>query len=211
MMDSPDATLAPTEPHRAPGPLRAPVWALALVLLALALLTAAVVAPLMEVALQSQPEALAATLRAGVWIAAAATPLLALAKGVVLGGVAWAVLVLGGKSPRYRSTLAIVVAGELILGVQGLWIALLLRARGAGAITSPEDLSIPTGLNAIYPDPTTPLGALAGSVTPFHAAWIIFLAWRFTLAEGSRPWGALAAAACWIPGPLVSVLRILAS
>lgn len=210
-MNSPDPTLLPAAPDLSPGPLRAPVSALALILLALSLLTAVALAPLAEAAFRSQPAALAATLRSGVWIAAAATPLVALAKGAALGAVAWAVLVLGGRNAQYRSTFAIVVAAELILAVQGAWIALLLRARGVGAITSPEDLRLPTGLDVLFSDPTTALGAMAGWVTPFHAAWVIFLAWRFTLAGGSRPWGVLAAAACWIPAPLVAVGRALVS
>lgn len=209
MMDRPDATLAHPVPSPCAGPIDTPVWALAFVLLTLSLLTAAAVAPLAEVAFRSQPEALAATLRTGLWVAAAATPLVALAKGVGLGGVAWAVLVLGGKSPRYRSTFAIAVAGELILAVHGLWIALLLWARGVGAIASPEDLRVPTGLDVLFPDPATALGAIAGSVTPFHVAWVLFLAWRFGRAGGSRAWGSLAAMACWVPGPLVAVMRTL--
>lgn len=210
-MDSIDATLAhpPTAPHA--GPVRFPVWALALTLLALSLLTAATLAPLAAAAFRSQPESLAATLRAGLWIAAAAAPIAALAKGAALGGVAWAVLVLGGSTPRYRNTFAILVAGELILAAQGLWIALLLRLRGAAVISSPEDLRLATGLDVLFPDPATPLGALAGSVTPFHAAWVLFLAWRFSRGEESWAGGVLVALACWVPMPLVSVLRALIS
>jgi len=208
-MNSFDTAVTQSGPVPREGEPLPPVWALALALLGLSLVTAAALAPPTEAAFRSQPEALAATLRTGLWITAAAAPLVALGKGAVLGAIAWAVLVLGGKTPRYRSALAIVVTGELILAAQALWIALLIRVRGLAAISSPEDLRIPTGLDLLFPDPTTPLGALAGSVTPFHAAWVLFLAWRFGRAVGAPVWGVVAALACWMPGALVDILRTL--
>jgi hypothetical protein len=187
-----------------------PLPVLFVALAALSVVTAWAFAPLAEAALRSQPGQAVVPLRTGLWLAAAATPVVAVLKGLVLGGIAWAILVLGGRMPPYRRTVALVVAAEFILAAQALWTVVLLRIRGLSAVTSPDALRIPTGLDLLFPDPATPLGALATSVTPFHAAWVLFLAWCFArTAGGHRLLGAGAALACWVPGALVAVLRTL--
>lgn len=187
-----------------------PLPALFVALAGLSILTAWAFSPLAEAAFRSQPGQALGTLRMGLWLGAAATPVVALLKGLVLGGIAWAVLVLGGRVPSYRRTVTLVVAAEFILAAQALWMVALLRIRGLSAVTSPDALRIPTGLDLLFPDPATPLGALAVSVTPFHAAWVLFLGWCFArVAGGQRLLGAAAALACWVPGALVAVLRTL--
>lgn len=210
-MTDPRQVATPHSMQPAPTLWTPPPLALLFVSLAgLSVLTAWAFSPLAEAALQSQPGQAVATLRTGLWLAAAATPVVALLKGFVLGGIAWAVLVLGGRMPGYRRTVVLVVAAEFILAAQALWMVILLRIRGLSAVTSPDSLRIPTGLDLLFPDPATPLGALATSVTPFHVAWVLFLAWGFARsADGHRPLGAAAALACWVPGALVAVLRTL--
>ena len=197
-------TLQPAAAVWTPPPL--PVLFVALA--GLSVLTAWAFLPLAEAAFRSEPGQAVGTLRTGLWLAAAATPVVAVLKGFVLGGIAWAVLVLGGRMPAYRRTVALVVAAEFILAAQALWMVVLLRVRGLSAITSPDALRIPTGLDLLFSDPATPLGALATSVTPFHAAWVLFLAWSFArTAGGHRLLGAVAALACWAPGALMALLR----
>lgn len=180
-----------------------PVLALSL----MALASAAVLAPVVDAAYGAEAEALATIARRGLWATVAATPVVALLKGAVLGALAWAVLVLGGKEVPYRDCAWNLLVAELILGAQALWTALLLRLRGIDASAGPEALRISTGLDLLFPDPTTPVGGLALSVTPFHAAWFLFLAWAFSRVGGSRPMGLLASLACWLPGAALPILR----
>lgn len=193
------------------SPGASPARPTVMVLLAITVVSAATalaMIPLAEAAYREQPAALTATVRTGLIIAAGAAPLLAIVRGSILGGIAWAVLVLWGSDPAYRRSWAILLAGELILAVQGAWMAIVLHLRSAAAISSPGDLEVTTGLNLFFPDPTTPVGALAQSVTPFHLAWFLFLAWRLAaLAEGRWERGVAAALACWLPVPLMSLLR----
>lgn len=206
MKSSPDNLGAVTVP---PGPASLPpAWMVLLAITALSAATAVAMIPLVESAFRDQPAAAGATARTGLLIAAGAAPVLAAIRGSVLAGIAWAVLVLWGSSPPYRRSWATLLVGELILATQGAWMAVVFRLRGGAAVSAPGDLLVTTGLNLFFPDPTTPLGAVAQSVTPFHLAWILFLAWRLTsLAEGRWGAGMVAALACWAPAPIMGMLR----
>ena len=198
------------EPDGGPRSVTFPVALPLVAMAAVSLLSAFLLAPVAAAAYRGEPAELSATVRSGLWVMGLASPLVALAKGAALAAVAWAVLVLGGAQPRFRGLLGALVAGEVILAVQALWMAGLLRLRGLGGIHSPADLSIPTGLDVIFSDPSTPLGAMAVSVTPFHLAWLLFLGWAFLrLGAGSRTLAAVAAVACWLPAPLLQMVVAL--
>lgn len=191
-------------------PLPFPIGLVLFSLLALSLLTAVTLTPVARVAYAAEAPALARTALSGLWVASAAVPVVAVLKGGALAAVAWAVLVLTGGDIPYRRAFGVVLAGELVLAAQALWIALLLHLRGLSAIESPADLAVVTGLDYLFPDPTTPLGALAVTVTPFHAAWVLFLAWGFRRAGGGGVVAAAGAAlACWGPGAAVGILRAM--
>lgn len=182
------------------------LWLVLTVLLGVSLLTAGLMQPLVGPAYAAETPELAGTIRTGLWLAGALGPVLAVAKAGVLGGVAWAVLVLGGREARYRRLFRALVLAELILVAQGLWVAGVLHV--LGGVSSPLDLRVGTGLDVLFPDPSTSLGALATVVTPFHAAWVAFLAWRFAVVTPSGPGlGTLAALACWLPGALLATVR----
>lgn len=198
---------SPLAPTAAPSSLPRP-WVSLTLLLALSIATASLMAPLARAAWANQPPEIATTVRTALWAVGLAAPVFALLKTAVLAALAWALLVLGGRQPGYRSLLTPLLAGELILSVQGLWIAGVLYLRGVDSLASPGDLTVTTGLDLLFPDPATVAGAAALSVTPFHLAWIGFLAWAFTRATGGRRWlGGLTAVACWVPAPLLAALR----
>lgn len=189
---------------------RPSLWLLLTALATVSAVTAVAMRPLVATAYAGEGPELRGTVLAGIWVLAAVAPVAALAKGAALAGVAWAVLVLGGGDPRFRPLVSTLVAGELILAAQGLWVAALLHLRGLGALHTPADLGVATGLDLIFPDPGRPLGALASMVTPFHLAWMGFLVWRFRATQSvGIAWSAGAALACWIPGIVLAVGRAL--
>lgn len=196
-------------PSAAPRPYP-PAWVTLAALVAVSVASAAAMAPLAEAAYRTAAPELSSTVRTGLWVLGLAGPLIAVVKAAALAGVAWAVLILTNATPAFRPLWGTLLVGEVILAFQGLFVAAVLHLRGVGSIVSPDDLRLVTGLDLLFPDPTTALGAVALSVTPFHLAWLAFLAWRFAEAPGSG-WGrgVLAAVACWLPGALIGLARTL--
>lgn len=176
---------------------------------ALTLTTVLAMQPLVGAAYASQPEALQATMRTGLWVVGVLSPVIAAVKAGILATVAWAVLVLTGmRAPRPRSLVSAVLLGEVLLAVQGLWVAFILHLRGTDRLAVPADLMVVTGLDALVTDPSSPLAALARGVSPFHVAWVVLLALLFAaLARASWLRGAVAAATCWVVMVGVAVLR----
>jgi len=170
----------------------------ALLVGALSFATVAATSPLVRVAYSARPELLP-TVLAGLWTMAALSPLFALLKGAALGAVAWAVLVLGGAEARLRSVVSTLLYGQLFLVLQGTWMTVLLWLRGTDHLRAPADMLMPTGLDFLFPDPTTVMGAVARGVTPFHVAWVIFCAVVIARVGGASRWqSAFAAASVWM-------------
>jgi hypothetical protein len=167
--------------------------------------------PAVRVAYASQPESLLQSMSTGLWIIAGLSPLVAGLKALLLGGVGWAVLVLAGALPRFRTLVSTALYGEALLAVQGLWVALVLHLREGDRLTRPADLMVFTGLDVFVQDATSPLAALARGVSPFHAAWVVLLAVLFTYAARTT-WrrGTSAALACWVVAIGLSALRSVA-
>ena len=175
------------------------------------MLSVLVTAPLLPGAYGGQAPEVLQGVRTWLWVLVAVSPILGLAKGLALTGMAWSLLLLLGAEARFRALLSLTLFGELILSTQGLWIACVLRLRGVGGTAAPEDLRVFTGLDIILDDPSSSLGALASAVTPFHAAWFLFLAWGFSsLSRAGRVRGAAAALLCWGLAAGTGVLRALA-
>ncbi len=188
---------------------RAPILTPTAMNTALAVVTVVAALPLVHVAYAGRPEMLPATTM-GLWAMAVLSPLSALLKGTVLGGVAWSVMVLTGARPRYRALMSAVIYAQVIFGLQGAWVTSLLWLRGTAALHRPSDLLLPTGLDVFVSDPGSALGAVARSVTPFHAAWFLFLTVvAARVARGGWWRGALAAGAIWSLVVGLGVVRAL--
>jgi hypothetical protein len=177
---------------------------------ALFLSAALLVRPLLPAAYRSEPEALLGIVTTLLWVGVVAAPVVTFVKALVLGTVAWATLVIMGTQAPFRVVVRTILVGECILAAQGLFIAVILRARGAEALRSPEDLMVATGLDAFIDGEGPVLAALARGVTPFHAAWVVFL--TLALARGahtSRVRGGAAALCVWGLVAGVGALRAL--
>ncbi len=195
------------DPEGAAGPVAFPL----LGLVGLTLLTVLVAAPLLPGAYAGQAPEILRGVRTSLWVLVAVSPILGLAKGLALTGMAWSLLVLLGAEARFRALLSVTLFGELVLATQGLWIVGVLWLRGGGAGAGEGDLRVFTGLDIILDDPSSPLGVMASAVTPFHVAWVLFLAWGFaSLSRGGRARGAAAALLCWGLTAGTGVLRALA-
>lgn len=194
------------DPEGVAGPVAFPLMGLA----GLTLLTVLVAAPLLPGAYAGQAPEILRGVRKGLWVLVAVSPILGLAKGLALTGMAWSLLLLLGAEARFRALLSVTLFGELVLATQGLWIVCVLRLTG-GAGAGEGDPRVFTGLDIILDDPSSPLGAMASAVTPFHAAWVLFLAWGFaSLSRGGRVRGTAAALLCWGLSAGTGVLRALA-
>lgn len=203
-------TPAPGSTAQGGGAWIPPLWLSLAILTAVSLVTAGLMTPLVERAYGAEAPALRDMVRNGLWIVGASAPLLGLVKGAVLAAIAWSVLVLGGGDAPFRRLLGVTVCGELVLGAQGVVIAILLWLRIGGGVASVADLRLPTGLDLLFPDPTTAVGAVAAMVTPFHLVWVAFLAWAFvSVAKTRTALGVAAALACWAPAPAILLARAM--
>lgn len=186
-----------------PGTLLTPVLLVSL----LSLLALAGIDPVLG-SVGDGGEPVAAAMRAPLRLLALLAPIIATVKGVVLGGVAWAVLVLVGAMPRFRAVVSAVLYGEALLAVQGVWIGFVLQMRaGDGTLTRP-DLLVPSGLDALGLPSSPAVAALVQGLSVFHLAWILVLGVAFAhAASTTRPKGAVAALAVWCLVVGLGVLR----
>lgn len=188
---------------------RAPILAPALVAGVLSLATVVATLPLVRLAYAAHPE-LSVPAGDALWAMGLLSPFATLLKGVLLGGVAWSVLVLSGTQVRYRTLTSAVIYGQIILVLQGAWVTALLWMRGAAALHQPSDLMLPMGLDAFVSNSSSALAVVARSVTPFYCAWFVFLSVVITRAARSSWWrGTLATFTIWILVTGVGVVRAL--
>lgn len=188
---------------------RAPILVPALLAGTLSLATVAAGMPLVRLAYAGRPELLLPATE-GLWAMALLSPVTILLKGLLFGGVAWAVMVLAGAHIRYRTLTSAMLYGQVILGLQGAWLTLILWLRGGAALQQPSDLILPAGLDALVSDPSSPLAALARGITPFYCAWFVFLTVVIGRAARRGWWrGALAALTVWTLVTGLGVVRAL--
>jgi hypothetical protein len=157
--------------------------------------TATVLHPLVASAYADDPGGIAAGIQSLIWLLAVLSPLLALAKAGVLGTAGWGVLVLAGGRPRFLPLVSALLYGEVILALQGAWVAFVLRLRGTGSISRPADLKVVTGPAELLPDGPPALMALAQGLSVFHVAWLVFLTLAFAYLARTSKMAGLAAAA----------------
>lgn len=148
-----------------------------------------------------------ASVRPWLWVLTALTPLFALLRGGLLALVGWAVLVLLGAAPRMRAVLSALLYGEAILALHGPALVLTLLVQG-GVRQGP--VPVATGLD-LFVDPSHPvLLAVARGITPFHLAWLAFLALALaSCARVSRSRGLAAGTALWLLVVGLGVLQAL--
>jgi len=144
-------------------------------------------------------------LRAWIWVIAVASPLIAAVKGGVLALVAWALLALLGTPSGIRPVFGALLYGEAILSLQGPALLMTLLLQGG---PRSGGVPVPTGLDVLV-DPAHPvLLSLARGVTPFHLAWVGFLALALATCAGtSRARGLGVSAAVWSLVVALAALR----
>jgi hypothetical protein len=128
------------------------------------------------------------------WALGLLSPVTALFKGIFFGATAWALLVLLGASSPFRAVLSALLYGEVVLAFLNVWVAGVVLARGRFDPAEP----VHAGLDAFVAGAHPVLLELARGVTPFHAAWLLFLTFALTTPAGAPRWkGAVVAGALW--------------
>lgn len=144
-----------------------------------------------------------AAVRAWLWIAVLLAPVTAGGKALAFSAVAWSVLVLAGRDVGFRRLVSVFLYGEALLGLQPVVLAFVLQLRGSAAVSSPEDLYVPMGLDGLVRPDSPALAAVVQGLGAVHAVWFAFLVvalvrvvelprrWALGLAVGS--WGTVVA------------------
>lgn len=134
--------------------------------------------PAVATAFASTGQDSADTTRVLLWVAAFLSPFLAFLKSTLLAALAWALVTLFDGEAKFRVLLSANVYGQEILALPGLVTALILRARGLDAITSPRDLVVPQGMDAFLDFSSSPvLTVAAQQTTVYHGMWLCFMIW----------------------------------
>ncbi|MFQ5538197.1 MAG: hypothetical protein ACE5GJ_12195 [Gemmatimonadota bacterium] len=149
------------------------------------------------------------SLKALIWVAVAAAPLTVAARALGVAVVMWAFLVLLGEAPKGKKLFAVALAGEVVIALAGLAVGVLLFLRGPGAVSSPADLHITMGLDALAPAGSLLQKVLMQSGSVFHLGWIAVLALGLIYGAGvarSKAW--ITSALLWMVLLAVTVVRI---
>lgn len=183
-----------------------------LLVLVMSLLTAAGVQPWVSAGLGSGGLENRTVLSGWLWTFALVSPGLAAMKGLVLAVAAWAMLVLLGAAPRLRPLLSTLLYGETVLALQGVWIVAAMALFGSGGLGPANASALGLGLDALVPGLSPPILALARNVTPFHLAWVGFLAVAFFhLGPVSRTKAVVTGIVLWFLVVSVGLIQALAA
>ena len=145
------------------------------------------------------------------WVSGLLAPVVSGLKGLILGVLAWSVLVLAGRERGLRLLVSAFLYGEAVLALHGVAMVSVLHLRGPGGVTGPEDLYVPMGLEGLAPADAPVLQALARGATVFHGAWALFLVLALVRSARLSPsTAALVAAGAWALLLLVTALRAAA-
>ncbi len=178
----------------------------------LSLAAAAGMQPMVGAAFADQPSGVGSSMQSWLWLLAALSPVLALAKALILSAAAWAVLVLLAEGARFPVVTSALLYGEVILALQGVWMAAVLHLRGVGDVSEPLDLRVVSGIAELIGDAHPALLAVSQGASVFHLAWLTFLA--LALANAAKTtWvrGFAAALTAWSLITTIGVSRALAS
>ncbi len=140
-----------------------------------------------------------------IWVAAGLTPVFATLRAGVLALLAWAILVLVGAPARVRPLFSALLYGEALLSLEGPGVLVTLLLQGG---TRTHGAPVPTGLDFFVDPAHRALFAAAHGITPFHIAWVLFIAHAVARScPTSRGRGLAVAGALWLLVVGVGVLR----
>jgi hypothetical protein len=174
---------------------------------ALSVAAAAGMQPMVAAAFAGQPSGVGSSMQSWLWLLAALSPVLALAKALILGAAAWAVLVLVAEGACFRVVTSAFLYGEVILALQGVWMAAVLQVRGVGDVSEPLDLRVASGIAELMGDAHPALLALTQGASVFHLAWMTFLA--LALASAAKTTRVRGFAAAWTAWSLVTAIGVI--
>lgn len=146
------------------------VWPLALVF-AISVVSASWLRPMVALALQDSP-GVRSLAELSLFVAAALSPFVALARSALLAGIVSAAAILIEERTAFRRLLRVFVIGEIALCSTALATAVIVAHRGAALMTSPEALYVPLGLDRLWTPADPLLLNVLRDVTVFHFAWI---------------------------------------
>jgi hypothetical protein len=179
---------------------------------ALSVAAAAAMHPMVRAAFAGQPSGVGTGMQSWLWLLAVLSPALALAKALTLGAAAWAVLVLTAEGARFRVVTSAFLYGEVILALQGVWMAAVLHVRGVGSVAEPLDLRVASGIADFMGDVHPALMALCQGSSVFHLAWMTFLTLALAFAaRTTKVRGFVAACTAWSLMTGIGVIRALLS
>ena len=179
---------------------------------ALSVAAAAGMHPMVRAAFAGQPPGVGTGMQSWLWLLAVLSPALALAKALILGAAAWAVLVLTAEGARLRVVTSAFLYGEVILALQGVWMAAVLHVRGVGSVAEPLDLRVASGIAEFIGNAHPALLALSQGASVFHLAWVTFLTLALASAAGTtKVRGFAAAGTAWSLMTGIGVVRALFS
>lgn len=103
------------------------------------------------------------------------SPIFLLIGLLISGGLLWLlVMMLAGADARFKTLLSVscyIAVPTILLQVAGL---IVLKLKGIDAVSSPDDLRPPLGLNLLTPNTTGFVGALLAGINPF-SLWAMVL------------------------------------
>jgi len=174
---------------------------------AISVAAAAGMQPMVGAAFAGQTSGVGGSMQSWLWLLAALSPVLALAKALILGAAAWAVLVLVSEGARLLVVASAFLYGEVILALQGVWMAAVLHVRGVGDVSEPLDLRVASGIAEFMGDAHPALLALTQGTSVFHLAWMTFL--TLALASAAKTTRVRGFAAAWTAWSLVTAIGVL--
>lgn len=187
---------------------RAPLLAPLLVFTALNLAVALAMREPLTRALAGQPQNVRQGFDLVFWVAAVFALLLVLVKALALAAVAWGLAALLDRVARFRALLSLLLYGELLLLLQGVFTALVLNLEGVEQIRAPSDLLVPWGVDMLVDLRSPAALAAAQHTTVFHLLWFAFLVYALPRVTGSSRGGAVfMALTLWAGIALFGVLR----
>lgn len=131
-----------------------------------------------------------------VWIAALSTPIVSLAKALLLLAVLSGIFMLAARDLHLRVLLSGLLYGQVIAGLDALLLAGWLRSgRASDWLAAPSEHAVPLTVAAWLPasDAFGSFGwRLLGSLGPLHLLWMLWMAWVLHRGAGLGRTGALA-------------------
>ena len=156
--------------------LRSPVFVPLVAISLIGLAASLALRPAIGWALESRGEAAVRGVASYVWLAAALSPGFALLKAGVLAALGWALATLSAREVPVRPLFSLLLVGQAIIALRDVLSVAAIYLRGPTGIRGPEDLVVPLGLDALFPELGPAGTAVAGTCGPCDFLWAGFLA-----------------------------------